>query len=257
MLGTNYPVIEADAEAPLRTVELPAYQLGMTTVTVREYSAFVAATGYITQAERNGYSHVFAHSIADHADDLGPMADMPWWHVVRGATWKNPFGCPTGVSGHPDLPVVHLSWEDCHHFAKSVGGRLPSEVEWEHAARGGLGDVRYPWGDDEPPEGGGDLCNIWSGQFPEYSTPLCPSLKVATSSLANGYGLRNMSGNVWEWTADIFSNAMGQDTKKRLLKGGSYLCHHSYCWRYRIAARMGVSIGATTDHIGFRVVFDA
>lgn len=165
------------------------------------------------------------------------------------------------------MPVTHVAWEDARAFAEWAGGRLPREAEWEHAARGGLGDVRFPWGDEEPTDGNVHLANIWQGDFPHKDTGADgyagPAPVMAFEP--NGYGLHQMAGNVWEWTAEPFRvrgasaaarriNAASKGRK--LLKGGSFLCHRSYCYRYRIAARTGNTPDSTTGHMGFRVVYD-
>ena len=154
-----------------------------------------------------------------------------------------------------DLPVVHVSWRDALAYAIWAGARLPSEAEWEHAARGGLGDVRYPWGDEEPRTSGDRRCNIWHGIFPQHDGPK-PGPVAAGAFAPNGHGLYNTCGNVWEWTADTFHNGIGESPGRRTLKGGSFLCHESYCFRYRIAARIGAGEDVTTSHQGFRVAAD-
>lgn len=166
----------------------------------------------------------------------------------------------------PDHPVVHISWNDAQSYAKWAGGRLPTEAEWEHAARGGLGDVRFPWGDREPNDTDFLPCNIWQGDFPKTNSAKDGFVTTAPARYyePNGYGLYNVVGNVWEWTADAYRiKSLKKHVRQRLAtmkdyklsKGGSFLCHASYCYRYRIAARSGTSPDSTTTHQGFRVVW--
>jgi formylglycine-generating enzyme required for sulfatase activity len=178
--------------------------------------------------------------------------------------------CGTGTARDRTLaPVVQVSWTDANAFAAWAGGRLPSEAEWECAAAGGLNDARYPWGDQEPDENDFLPCNIWQGTFPTENTATDGFAATAPvdAFAPNGFGLYNMAGNTWEWCADPFlirSLARGARERSeaarvqnmRLLKGGSHLCHRSYCHRYRIAARTGAGSDSGTTHVGFRLVFD-
>ena len=195
------------------------------------------------------------------------MAAAQWWHRVEGATWAAPNGPGSEADCDPDHPVVQISWNDARAYAAWVGGRLPSEAEWEQAARGGLGDVRFPWGMAEPDDTKTLPCNIWQGRFPEVNTGADGYITTAParSFRPNGYGLFNMAGNVWEWTGEPYRlRSMRREARAqmaarkgyKILKGGSFLCHRSYCYRYRIAARIGNSPDSTTTHQGFRVVFD-
>ena len=255
LVGTDAPVIDGDGEGPARWAELPAFGIASEAVTVAQFARFVAASGYVTDAEKRGSSYVFRDLVADGANDRGGLYGTPWWRDVAGACWRNPGGAPEGAEAASDVPVTHVSWHDAQAFARAAGGRLPCEAEWEHAARGGLGDVRYPWGDAEPEEGGGDCCHTWRGEFPDRSARADPGPVAADSHRPNGYGLHHCVGNVWEWTADMFRNHIGPDSNRRLLKGGSFMCHASYCFRYRIAARIGAPPGMTTSHQGFRLAF--
>jgi len=257
-IGTDKPVIPGDGEAKRQGIELRPYRLSSSTITTAEFQAFVSATGYTTDAEREGVSFVFQTQVGNGADDLGGVHGTPWWRLVRGACWSNVTGARPNEGGRNDHPVVHVSWNDANAFATWVGGRLPTEAEWEHAACSGMGDIRYPWGDEDPPEGGGARCNIWAGPFPRTTDPqrAATGTVPARSGTPNVYGLYNLCGNVWEWTADRFGNQIGEDPYRRVLKGGSFLCHESYCFRYRIAARIGASPNSTTSHQGFRVLFD-
>ncbi|WP_424987151.1 formylglycine-generating enzyme family protein [Microbulbifer sp. S227A] len=253
MLGTATPRIAGDGEGLRGPVALAPFAMACTATTVAQFAAFADATGYVTEAESAGQSFVFHSQLAPGATVLGAPWGTEWWRLVQGANWRHPHGGDTPA--RPDHPVVHVSQADAMAFATWAGGRLPSEAEWEHAARGGLDGVTFPWGDDEPPEGGGAFCNIFRGDFP---TPRADAGTCPAGALRpNGAGLHNMCGNVWEWTRDGFNNGMGDDPTRALLKGGSFLCHPSYCHRYRIAARIGVPPGSTTSHQGFRIAFDA
>ena len=268
LLGTDRPLIRADGEGPLRRKTLRPFRMDAATVTNARFAAFVAGTGHVTEAERFGDSLVFERLLPPDQPPSQAVAAVPWWRRIEGATWRMPYG-PLGTADPPpEDPVVHVSWNDARAFAAWAGGRLPTEVEWEHAARGGLGDVRYPWGDADPTDAGPFRCNIWQGRFPDVNTGAdgYPGVAPARSFSPNGYGLYNMAGNVWEWTADAFrvrslsrraAEAHRGKQGYRLSKGGSFLCHASYCHRYRIAARTGSSPDTSTSHQGFRVVYDA
>lgn len=267
LVGTDAPQIRIDSEGPLRRVTLKPFRIGATTVTNAAFRAFIDATGYQTEVERFGWSFVFHAQVPAEIGPTEGVAGVEWWRQVYGATWAAPNGPGTEAACLPDHPVVQVSWNDARAYAAWVGGRLPTEAEWEHAARGGLGDVRFPWGQAEPDDTDTLPCNIWQGQFPAVNTGADGYLTTAParSFAPNGYGLYNMSGNVWEWTAEPYrirsirreaKDHMAARKGYKLLKGGSFLCHRSYCYRYRIAARSGNSPDSTTAHQGFRVVFD-
>ena len=265
-VGTDAPIILQDGEAPLRRQAVKPFRMDVTTVTNTRFAAFVKATGYVTEAEHLGDSFVFAHQLPDDAPPSRAVAETPWWRVIDGAYWRAPTG--PGSEPLPDHPVTHVTWNDARAFAKWAGGRLPSEAEWEHAARGGLGDVRYPWGELEPDDTAHFPCNIWQGNFPQHNLAAdgYAATAPAKSFAPNGYGLYNMVGNVWEWTREPFRvRSLKKATKQanagkagyKLTKGGSFLCHASYCYRYRIAARNGTAPDSSTTHQGFRLVYDA
>ena len=268
LLGTSRPYIRADGEGPLRKGQVTAFDMSLGAITNAEFAAFVADTGYITEAEHLGWSFVFWSQVPECVGQTQAVPGSPWWRRVDGASWKSIAGPQCSVVNElPDHPVIHVSWQDAQAYCSWVGGRLPTELEWEHAARGGLGDVRFPWGDVEPDDEKTTLCNIWQGQFPHTNTRT-DGYKTTTPSLSfepNGYGLFNMVGNVWDWLADPFrvpaqgrarSRPSEQTQFVKLAKGGSFLCHKSYCYRYRIAARIGNSMDSATTHMSFRVVWD-
>ena len=252
---------EGDAcERPVHEVRLSPFRLAATTVTNDEFAAFAAATGHVTDAERYGSSAVFQLLVAPDADVAGPVPETPWWLNVRGATWRAPEGGTSTVAGRGDHPVVHVSWNDAAAYAAWAGARLPTEAEWEHAARGGLEGRRFPWGDELR------ACNIFRGDFPDR-----PSGRVGTVAAnagePNGFGLLQAVGNVWEWCADWFSATYYLESplddppgppagSERVLRGGSYLCHDSYCRRYRVSARTGNTPDSSAGNVGLRCAID-
>jgi formylglycine-generating enzyme len=249
MGSSDDDVFADDGEGPVREVSLPPYWIDATAVSNAEFAAFVAATHYVTDAERFGWSFVFYALLdASHREaargDVVPAA--PWWLAVDGASWRHPEGPESSIDDRLDHPVVHVSWRDAAGFAAWAGKRLPTEAEWENAARGGLVQAKYPWGNELRP-GGEHRCNIWQGRFPEINTGEDGYLATAPVRAfpPNGYGLYNMAGNVWEWCADWWGRA-------KVIRGGSYLCHASYCNRYRVAARSSNTVESSTGHMGFR-----
>jgi formylglycine-generating enzyme required for sulfatase activity len=268
-VGTNAPFLPADGEGPRRLASLAAFNIETQTVTNERFAVFVDATGYVTDAERFGWSFVFHSHVAGNADNLQRVSGAEWWRRVDGAFWRRPEGPEAALEGRGDHPVVHVSHNDAAAFAAWAGGRLPSETEWEHAARGGRRGSIFPWGDEHPYDEGPFPCNIWQGSFPYDNTAAdgYATTAPARSFPPNGYGLYNMCGNVWEWCGDPFRirslkqsaralNEASAREQRRVLKGGSFLCHRSYCFRYRIAARIGNTPDTSTSHIGFRVVYD-
>jgi sulfatase modifying factor 1 len=254
-----------DGETPMHRVELDDFWIDSTTVTNVEFAAFVEDTSYVTEAEQLGLSAVFHLAFRGKpADVVGRVSDAPWWFVVRGADWRRPDGPGSDICAREDHPVVHVTWNDAQAFAAWADKRLPTEAEWEYAARGGLNGARFPWGDELLPQGEWQ-CNIWQGDFPTLNTEEDGFLTTAPveSFLPNGYGLYQMAGNVWEWCADWFdsryySATSVEDPKgprsgvARVIRGGSYLCHYSYCNRYRVAARSANTPDSATANMGFR-----
>jgi formylglycine-generating enzyme required for sulfatase activity len=237
-------------------------------VTNARFAEFVEATGYVTDAERYGWSFVFNEGPLTYPPPKDRVVGAEWWSRASGASWKAPQGEGSTLAGLMDHPVVHVSFNDALAFAKWAGGDLPSEAEWEHAARGGAVGCDYPWGEEQPGDEGPFPCNIWQGRFPENNAARdgYAATAPAISFAPNRYGLYNMCGNVWEWTLDRFrvrslkraaraQNDAATRESRYVLKGGSFLCHRSYCFRYRIPARIGNSPDSTAPHMGFRLVY--
>jgi sulfatase modifying factor 1 len=266
-------------ERPVREVAVERFWMDRCPVTIAQFRRFVAATDYVTVAERpldpDDYpdadpallqpgSLVFRQSrgpvdLRDH---------RTWWAYVPGACWRRPEGPGSRIAGRHDHPVTHVAWEDAGAYAAWTGRALPTEAEWEFAARGGLAGAAFAWGDEHEP-GGRAMANTWQGEFPwqnlvrdgfERTSPV-------GSFPPNGYGLADMTGNVWEWTADAWPANGGDGPhrccapaspterfERRVIKGGSHLCAPNYCLRYRPAARQAESVDTSTSHIGFRCV---
>ncbi|WP_350350033.1 formylglycine-generating enzyme family protein [Agromyces sp. G08B096] len=284
-------------ETPVHEREVAAFEIDIHPVTTRQFAAFVEDTGYVTVAERPLDPAEFPG--ADPADLVpGGLVFTPtpgpvdlrdwrqWWRWGAGASWRRPFGAdgPDALDERGDHPVVQVSFEDASAYAAWAGKRLPTEPELEYAARGGLDGARFAWGDEERPDGR-VMANRWQGHFP-YETDV-PDGWAGTSPVmtypANGYGLYDVAGNVWEWTTDYYtprhlvpgaedaavdagarpnllaaaSAEPGSRIPRRVLKGGSHLCSPEYCLRYRPAARSPQSDDTATSHIGFRCVRDA
>ncbi|WP_371734011.1 formylglycine-generating enzyme family protein [Synechococcus sp. CCY 9618] len=269
-----------EAEAPVR---LRPFCLGQTEVTNRQFAAFAAATGYRTQAERPLPAEPFPElsaaerrpgSVVFHPPAPGePVQELSWWRWVPGADWRHPEGPGSTIEERLDHPVVQVSLEDAEAYAAWAGAALPSEAQWEFAARGGLKDRAFSWGDTWKP----GQANTWQGEFPLSNTGEDGYLGTAPVGRfpANGYGLHDMTGNVWEWTADWYrpghERLAGQEdprladpsassdprdpgVAKHVIKGGSFLCAPNFCSRYRPAAREAESPDTGTSHIGFRLV---
>lgn len=272
--GEGYP---DDGETPVHSVRLSPYWIDTHAVTNREFARFVKATGYTTEAEEFGYSPVFHSAVTAPRDVVGYPEQTPWWRTVRGASWRRPGGAGSDSGRLAQHPVVHVSWRDANAYCAWAGKRLPSEAEWEFAARGGLAASRFPWGDDLLRRGRWQ-CNIFQGSFPTHNTEDDGWATTApvTTFAPNGYGLHQMVGNVWEWCADVFDAttyaaragtavsdpvvapdpAVDESQVPRVMRGGSYLCHDSYCYRYRVAARSSNTAESASGNIGFRCAND-
>lgn len=276
LIGTNEQEagFASDREGPQVKVALPAFLIDETTVTNAEFAKFVTATGYVTEAEVIGWSFVFAYFLKEIAEKYQhPVPNLTWWKAVQGANWRHPEGPGSTLVGRLDHPVVQVSRNDAVAYCHWAKKRLPTEAEWEVAAKGGQSYERYPWGEtflvNEQYQ-----CNIWQGAFPNENTLVDGFSNTAPvkSYAPNGYGLYQMIGNVWEWCVNprglslsVFGEVSGaafwtqyqkQDDNDYATKGGSFLCHDSYCKRYRIAARNGNSGMSASNNLGFRCVKD-
>lgn len=268
-MGTDEPYrYPGDGEGPARQITLGPFRIAKYAVTNRQFATFARATGYRTEAERYGWSFVFHLFLPDDFPDTRGVAATPWWRQVYGADWAHPAGPQSDVDELADHPVVHVSWNDAMAYCEWVGVRLPTEAEWEMAARGGLVSKRFAWGEEFQPQGR-TMCNIFEGSFPVENTAQDGYIGTAPVDAfpANGFGLHNMAGNVWEWCRDWFHTDFHVDGPRddpqgppageaKVMRGGSYLCHDSYCHRYRVAARSSNTADSSTGNLGFRVAAD-
>jgi formylglycine-generating enzyme len=257
-----------DGEHPVHRIELDAFGIDAHAVTNVAFGLFVDATGWQTDAERFGWSFVFGGLLPDDFPETRAVAQAPWWRQVEGASWRHPEGPQSDVEARADHPVVHVSWHDAQAYCAWSGTRLPTEAEWERAARGGLEGHAFPWGDDLEP-GGAHRMNVFQGEFPGGNTGADGYLGTAPVDAyePNGLGLHNVTGNVWEWCSDWFEPAYYATSpsydprgpergERRVQRGGSYLCHMSYCRRYRVSARFASEPDSSTGNVGFRVAAD-
>ena len=268
LMGTETPDgFPSDGEGPVRAIQVAGLFMDRDPVTNCQFSEFVTQTSYVTDAERFGWSFVFTGR-QENRENIQAPPGLPWWRRTEGATWCKPEGPDSSILNRENHPAVHVSWRDASAYAAWAGKRLPTEAEWEYAARGGLEQKLYPWGDELTP-GGRHLCNIWQGEFPSHNT--AEDGYVTTSPVnaypSNGFGFLSITGNVWEWCSDWFSpdlhvmatrdNPQGPGSGfAKVIKGGSFLCHASYCNRYRVAARTSNTPDSSTSNMGFRCVRD-
>jgi sulfatase modifying factor 1 len=252
LVGSDDP--DHPEEWPVRELDVAPYRIAACAVTNAEFSEFVTATGHRTDAERFGSSFVFAGLLPDDFPPTRGVAAAPWWREVAGATWSHPSGPQSDLAGLEDHPVVHVSRTDAQAYATWRGGRLPTEPEWEHAARGGRVGDPFPWGAEREP-GGEHRMNVWQGAFPTKDTGAdgwrgtCP----VAAFPANAFGLHNTTGNVWEWC----DGAWATGDARGVSRGGSYLCHASYCRRYRVSGRQPHTADSSAGNLGFRLAGDA
>jgi formylglycine-generating enzyme required for sulfatase activity len=281
-------------EAPVHRVGVDGFWIDRTPVTNRDFRTFVNATGYVTFAEvkpdAKDYPGALSHMLKagslvftppKHTVDLRDWSQ--WWRFKFGADWRRPYGPRSSISGLDDIPVVHISYRDAEAYAAWAGKELPTEAEWEFAARGGLEGAEFAWGDELTPDGK-HMANTWQGNFPHENLILDGWERTSPVGVfpANGYGLHDMIGNVWEWTTDWYVPKHPADATKpccipknprgpqanesydpchprvriprKVLKGGSHLCAPNYCRRYRPAARHPEPIDTSTSHVGFRCI---
>ncbi|MBM32410.1 MAG: serine/threonine protein phosphatase [Chloroflexi bacterium] len=264
LMGTDYEKsFVSDGEGPIRKVKFKKFSISETSVTNKDFLKFIKDTNYITDAEKFGWSFCFFDSLSENEKNKVNFwtQGSEWWCRVDGAKWNSPEGPKTNIENKMDHPVVHISWNDANAYCRWSGNRLPSEIEWEYAARGGLEQALYPWGDELLVEGK-HMCNIWQGTFPSKNE--CSdgyfTTAPAKSYEPNNFGLYNVVGNVWEWTSDWFTRYHNNNNSKppktgntKVIKGGSFLCHESYCNRYRVAARSSNTTDSSTANMGFRI----
>lgn len=272
-MGARRSVYPEDMDSPRRKVRLDAFRIAPTAVSTEEFARFIAATGYRSVAEAEGWSFVFHLLLDDPARHPEHPVGMHWWRRVEGAAWHSPEGPGSTWQGRADHPVTHVGWHDALAYVRWAGLRLPTEAEWECAARGGLKCRKFPWGDALVPSSGHAM-NVWQGRFPDDNTAedgfvgTCP----VTAYPPNGFGLHNMTGNVWEWVADAFGpppaagpmparNPKGPEAHMsgrtpRVQRGGSFLCHASHCARYHVHSRSRSEPESTASNVGFRPAAD-
>ena len=270
-MGTDDRRFPADGEGPIRDVTVDGFAISPSPVTNAEFDGFVSATGYVTDAERFEWSFVFKDFVTPEVERrvTQVVQGSEWWWRVDGANWRMPEGPGSSVDDRADHPVTHVSWADAMAYCEWAGLRLPTEAEWEYAARGGLDQARFVWGEELEPDGR-HMCNIWQGEFPNTNTleDGWHGTSPVASYLANEFGLYDVAGNVWEWCSDWFSPTFHRNARRvtrdnpqgprsgttRVIRGGSYLCHDSYCNRYRVGARTANTPDSSTGNLGFRVV---
>ncbi|XP_070394380.1 formylglycine-generating enzyme isoform X1 [Dermacentor albipictus] len=265
VMGTDKPIFVADGENPARPVRVDDFYIDVHEVSNAEFERFVKATGHRTEAETFGDSFVLDSAISEETKKgiTQAVAAAPWWLPVKGADWRHPEGPDSHIHDRMDHPVVHVSWNDAVAFCKWSGKRLLTEAEWEYACRTGLKNRLFPWGNNWAPKGE-TRANIWEGKFPVTNTAEdgYPGTAPVTAFPATKFGLKNIIGNVWEWTADWWTTrhtSEPQDNPKgplggadKVKKGGSFMCHKTYCYRYRCAARSQNTPDTSAYNVGIR-----
>ncbi|XP_042879309.1 formylglycine-generating enzyme-like isoform X2 [Penaeus japonicus] len=265
IMGTNDPIFEADGEHPARRVEVNDFYLDIYEVSNSAFELFVKATGYKTEAENFGDSFVLEGEVSEAIKSTltNAVAAAPWWVPVKGADWRHPEGPDSNISDRMDHPVVHVSWNDAVAYCKWMDKRLPTEAEWERACRAGKRERLFPWGNKFTPKNE-FRANIWQGEFPNVDSGEdgYPGRCPVTAFPTNDFGLKNIVGNVWEWTADWWEISHSPERKvdprgpksgdDKVKKGGSYMCTKEYCYRYRCAARSQNTPDSSAGNLGFR-----
>ncbi len=272
LMGTDYEnAFINDGEGPVREVEIDPFYVDRYPVTNKDFDIFCSQTGYITEAEKYGWSFVFFQLVSNNTKKniSESVSGTPWWWKVDNAFWRKPYGPDSNLKDLDKHPVVHISWNDANAYAKWIGKDLPTEAEWEMAARGGLSQKNYSWGNNDAQIF--KKCNIWEGIFPDKNTMKDGWLGTSPVDYydPNNYGVYDTAGNVWEWCKDWFSASFHQNERKetrinpsgpkygssKTMKGGSYLCHNSYCNRYRASARTQNTTDSSTGNLGFRLIY--
>ncbi|XP_014365671.2 formylglycine-generating enzyme [Papilio machaon] len=252
-IGTDDIIIKNDMEGPEKIIKLDSFYVDKYEVSNSDFSHFTKLTNYKTEAETFGDSFVFVlflnNTFRDEMKDYRVL-QAPWWYKIMGTDWKHPYGPDSDILDAMNHPVIHVSWNDARAYCKWRGARLPSEAEWEVACRGGHRATKYPWGDKLFPDKK-HMANIWQGTFPHHNSEKDGYIGTNPVHLfqQNDFGLHNMAGNVWEWTEDSWSS---DNPKEKVKKGGSYLCHRSYCYRYRCSARSHNTDDSSAGNLGFR-----
>ena len=270
IMGSDDPIIIPDGEGPARPVTVSSFYLDVHEVSNAEFELFVNSTGYVTEAEKFGNSFVLETFLSQETQSkiTQAVAAAPWWLPVDKADWRHPEGPDTDLTGRMDHPVLHVSWNDAVEYCKWSGKRLATEAEWEYACRAGLKNRLHPWGNKEQPKDQIRM-NIWDGEFPKTNTKLdgfaitCP---VTQFEPQNKFGLKNIIGNVWEWTADWWETNHDKSHKNnpkgpkkgtdKVKKGGSYMCTKQYCYRYRCGARSQNTPDSSAANLGIRCAAD-